>query len=163
MSNAIKKVIKQFEHEKEKLSVRRDALRDLELEVSSLADDCDEALQHIQDSADALSRIVQITKMKYFNIKSRVSATVRIKLKTEFLHQSGIEIECLDYLEKLADSIIQEVRGNSDSSDVYVDGSAGVYFLTDLPIAGSNYDDVLNVCNKIVESLKGHTYLELYG
>lgn len=49
-------LIKKINSSKEKLSAERDKLRDLILELESLADDCDEALEALNNAANALSQ-----------------------------------------------------------------------------------------------------------
>jgi hypothetical protein len=54
----LKSVIRDFEKHRAVVAKERDRLRDLQLEVEQLNEDCDEALGALEDAIDALSRLV---------------------------------------------------------------------------------------------------------
>jgi len=55
---SIKAAIGAIERKKVKLAALRDEIRELEYEIGSLFADVDEAVDHLQEASDALSRLV---------------------------------------------------------------------------------------------------------
>ena len=51
------KLVTQLEKQRKIISRDRDTLRDILTEFNQLADDCDEAMAHLDEAIDALSRL----------------------------------------------------------------------------------------------------------